>query len=83
MSFPKIESRKMIVEPFGPPPVFRVGNFVILVDFPERRRRVRSVVWHRHRHEWVYEIETSCSDRKDSFIPYWFSDKLEITASEK
>ena len=76
MSFPRIESRRIIIEPFGPPPLFQIGDVVILLDHPERKRRVLSIEWHSHRYQWVYEIETSCSDRGDSFVPYWFSDKL-------
>ena len=76
MSFPKIESRKMISQPFGESPIFSVGEKVVLCDRPERKRKILSVHWHRHRYQWVYVVETTCSDRGDNFKPYWFADKL-------
>lgn len=78
MSFPEIESRKLISEPFGDPPTFKVNEMVKLIQKPERTRKVLKVEWHGHRYQWVYIIETSASDKKSYFEPYWFEDKLKL-----
>ncbi len=78
MSYPKIENRKLISEPFGDPPIFKVNEKVKLVQKPERTRKILKVEWHGHRYQWVYIIETSASDKKSYFEPYWFGDKLKL-----
>lgn len=77
MSFPKIESRKLIFEPFGEPAAFKVGDIIRLKHKPERSRKVLKVEWHMHRYQWVYVVETSANDKGWYFEPYWFEDKIE------
>ena len=77
-SFPKIESRRLIPEPFGPPPIYKIGDLVRLRLRPMLSRRVLKVEWHAHRYQWVYVIETSAMTKKCRIDPYWFADKLEI-----
>ena len=78
MSFPKIESRKPVHEPFGDPPKYHAGDRVRLRQHRERIRSVLKVEWHAHRYQWVYIIETSTSDQGSYFEPYWFEDRLEL-----
>ncbi len=78
MSFPKIESRKIITKPFGPPPKFKVNDKIRFREKPDRVRKMLKVEWHKHRYQWVYIVETSASDEGQFFEPYWFDDKLEF-----
>lgn len=52
---------------------FAPGDLVRLVARPERVRRVLEVVWHWHRHEFVYVIET----RRPCTPAYWFAEQLD------
>lgn len=70
MSFPKIESRKPVMNPFGPPPRYKVGDKVKFIHRPERVREVLKVEWHMHRYQWVYIVETTASDSGKIFEPY-------------
>jgi hypothetical protein len=70
--FPKRESRWPRAPGPDDRPVFRVGDLVRLKGKPERARRVLDVVWHRHRYQYVYIVETSAP----GFEPYWFAEQL-------
>lgn len=49
------------------------GTRVRLKGKPDRVRRVIMAVWHRHRRQFVYIVETSA---RRPFEPYWFADQL-------
>jgi hypothetical protein len=56
---------------------FRVGDLVRLKGKPEKVRRVLSIVWHCHRYEFVYIIETSVLYPFGLYSsPYWFAPQL-------
>ncbi len=78
MSFPKIESRKLMLEPFGEPAKYKVGDVIRFKYKPERNRKILKVEWHMHRYQWVYIVETSATDSGWYFEPYWFEDKIEL-----
>ncbi len=78
MSFPHIESRPLIVQPFGAPPRYNIGDVVRFKEKPKRLRKVLKIEWHSHRYQWVYIVETSASDGGRYFEPYWFEEKLEL-----
>ena len=79
MSFPVIESRALIFKPFGPPPLYKVGDKIKLKGKKtERVRKILKIEWHMHRYKWVYIVETSATDLGKFFEPYWFVDKLEL-----
>ena len=83
MSFPRIESRKIKPEPFGPAAKFKVGDHVRFKENKTKRnRKILKVEWHMHRYQWVYIIETSSTDRNHYFEPYWFEAKLELIRKE-
>lgn len=82
MSYPKIESRKLIYKPFGDPPKYKVGDIIRFIEKPERARKILKIEWHSHRYRWVYIVETSASDL-GIFRPYWFDDKFELANQTK
>jgi hypothetical protein len=55
----------------APDPRLAPGTKVRLRGRPERVRKVLSSEWHRHRHRFVYIVETS-----GSFAAYWFPEQL-------
>ena len=55
-----------------PDPKLAPGVSVELVDRPGIQRKVIKAEWHRHRHRFVYIIETSAIN----FEPYWFAEQL-------
>ena len=57
-------------------PALAVGTCVRLRGRPERLRRITGTEWHWHRREYVYVIETTASDLKKRFDPYWFLPQL-------
>jgi hypothetical protein len=78
VQYPKPSCSKLIATP--PPhlrPVFRVGDFVRLRGKPERVRQITAIDWHRHRHEFVYIVETSAPANLGYYqSPYWFAPQL-------
>lgn len=52
---------------------FAVGDCIRLAGKPEKVRQVLAVVWHRHRHEFVYGVETHSN--YDGV--YWFGPQLQ------
>ena len=63
--------------PEGYSPGYCVGDLVRLQGKPDRIRRILAIEWHRHRHEFVYIVETSA---RYTFgleaSPYWFAPQL-------
>ena len=59
-------------------PILSVGTLVRLRGKPQRLRRIIEVQWHSIRWVYVYVVETSTSDRKRRFTPYWFLPQLAV-----
>lgn len=78
IQYPKPSCSKLIAKPpLNLRPVFQVGDLVRLKGKPERVRQIIMVDWHRHRHEFVYIVETSAPENLGYYqSPYWFEPQL-------
>jgi hypothetical protein len=75
MHFPKTGSRAIQDPTPRDYPQIKIGTVVRLRGKPNSQRRVIKTEWHRHRHKFVYIIETSAPK---GFEPYWFYEQLTI-----
>jgi len=59
-------------------PAYAIGTLVRLQGKPDRLRRIIEIQWHSYRWVYVYVVETSTSDRRRHFKPYWFQPQLTV-----
>lgn len=71
------ESSQCVANIEGVEPKLKVGDLVTIRMRPDRKRRVLNVLWHYHRHEFCYEIQTQKSDLGIHCPAYWFEAQLE------